>query len=81
MINYGYVCYRLTEQHLDILMYAACGYTNKRIALMLGIKERTIKNHFGNIFKLLDVDNRTSAVVIALHYAFIEIPEFFGSLL
>ena len=39
---------------------------NKEIAANLNISERTVKNHLSNIFKKLDVSDRTQAAVFAI---------------
>ena len=39
---------------------------NKEIADSLCISERTVKNHISNIFKKIDVSDRTQAAVFAI---------------
>jgi DNA-binding NarL/FixJ family response regulator len=39
---------------------------NKEIANSLDISERTVKNHISNIFKKIDVNDRTQAAVFAI---------------
>ncbi len=39
---------------------------NKEIADSLDISERTVKNHISNIFKKIDVNDRTQAAVFAI---------------
>ena len=39
---------------------------NKEIASALHISERTVKNHISNIFKKIDVSDRTQAAVFAI---------------
>ena len=39
---------------------------NKEIANALNISERTVKNHLSNIFKKIDVSDRTQAAVFAI---------------
>ena len=41
-------------------------YPNKEIASTLSISERTVKNHVSNIFKKIDVSDRTQAAVFAI---------------
>ena len=43
------------EQVLDLLML---GFTNRRIGMLLGIKERTAKFHVGNILHKLNLKRR-----------------------
>ncbi len=39
---------------------------NKEIAIILNISERTVKNHISNIFKKIEVNDRTQAAVFAI---------------
>lgn len=61
----------LTSRELEVLGYAARGYINKQIAYQLGVSEQTIKNHMTSILRKLDANDRTQAVVLALHYGWI----------
>ena len=56
----------LTKRELEILKQVAEGMFNKEIAINLNISERTVKNHISNIFKKIDVSDRTQAAVIAI---------------
>lgn len=56
----------LTKRELEILTQIASGMFNKEIALNLNISERTVKNHISNIFKKIDVSDRTQAAVFAI---------------
>ncbi len=49
----------LTKRELEVLIEVANGMSNKEIALNLDISERTVKNHISNIFKKIDVSDRT----------------------
>ena len=42
------------------------GYSNKEIGIKLFISEKTVKNHITNIFRKLEVSDRTEAVVKAM---------------
>ncbi len=53
----------LTRREREILWYISKGSSNKEIAATLNITERTVKNHVSNIFKKLDVADRTQAAV------------------
>ena len=46
---------------------------NKEIAEDLSISERTVKNHVSNIFKKLEVTDRTQAAVFAIRNNLIQI--------
>ncbi len=56
----------LTKRELEILTQVASGMFNKEIAMSLNISERTVKNHLSNIFKKIDVSDRTQAAVFAI---------------
>lgn len=56
----------LTERELQILSLTAKGYTNKAIAVQLGISDRTVQNHLANIFQKLNAESRTEAVMRAV---------------
>lgn len=57
---------RLTKRELEVLVEMASGMFNRDIALNLSISERTVKNHISNIFKKIDVADRTQAAVFAI---------------
>lgn len=56
----------LTSRELEVLVRVANGMINKEIATNLNISERTVKNHVSNIFKKIDVSDRTQAAVFAI---------------
>jgi DNA-binding NarL/FixJ family response regulator len=56
----------LTKRELEVLIFVAKGNFNKDIALSLDISERTVKNHISNIFRKIDVEDRTQAAVFAI---------------
>lgn len=56
----------LTHRQRDVLKQLMEGFPNKVIARELGIQEVTVKMHLKNIYKILDVKNRTQAVRVAL---------------
>lgn len=56
----------LTARELQVLIQVANGMFNKEIATSLNISERTVKNHISNIFKKIDVSDRTQAAVFAI---------------
>ena len=56
----------LTRRELEVLKLIAEGLFNKEIASRLDISERTVKNHISNIFKKIEVSDRTQAAVFAI---------------
>ena len=56
----------LTPREREVLSLIGRGYANKRIALELGIAEKTVKTHVGHVLAKLGVADRTQA---ALHAA------------
>lgn len=56
----------LTRREIEVLKMIASGSSNKEIASVLNISERTVKNHISNIFKKIDVSDRTQAAVFAI---------------
>jgi DNA-binding NarL/FixJ family response regulator len=55
----------LTERETEILRFVASGATNAEIARQLWITQQTVKFHVSNVYRKLDVANRTEAC----HYA------------
>ncbi len=51
----------LTRRELEILRLVAEGHTNAQMAQMLWVTEQTVKFHLSNIYRKLDVANRTEA--------------------
>lgn len=56
----------LTKRELEVLKSIAFGNSNREIAITLEISERTVKNHIFNIFKKIEVTDRTQAAVFAI---------------
>ena len=63
----------LTKRELEVLILVANGMFNKEIAENLMISERTVKNHISNIFRKIDVCDRTQAAVFAIRNNLIQI--------
>jgi DNA-binding NarL/FixJ family response regulator len=51
----------LTSRELEILRLVAEGHSNAQLAKMLWVTEQTVKFHLSNIYRKLDVSNRTEA--------------------
>lgn len=63
----------LTKREVEVLKLLAVGMYNKEVAEKLEISERTVKNHVSNIFKKLEVSDRTQAAVFAIRNNLIQI--------
>jgi DNA-binding NarL/FixJ family response regulator len=57
---------RLTPREREVLVLIGRGYANKRIALELGLAEKTVKTHVGHVLAKLGVSDRTQAAVLAV---------------
>ena len=55
----------LTERELGVLRRLAEGGSNAKIAAYLGISEKTVKAHLGNVMSKLQLSDRTQAVAFA----------------
>ena len=60
---------QLTPQQLRVLQFIAEGALNKQIAYALNIKETTVKSHISDIFRKLNINNRTQAALIVQELA------------
>jgi NarL family two-component system response regulator LiaR len=56
----------LTPRELDVLRLIAHGRSNKRIALELGVAEKTVKTHVGHVLGKLGLTDRTQAALYAV---------------
>jgi DNA-binding NarL/FixJ family response regulator len=56
---------RLTPREREVLALIGRGLANKRIALELGIAEKTVKTHVSNVLSKLGVADRTQAALYA----------------
>jgi DNA-binding NarL/FixJ family response regulator len=56
----------LTEREAEVLLWVAQGKSNGDIAILLGMAEKTVKKHMGNIFNKLGIEGRNAATVQAL---------------
>ena len=56
----------LTKRETQMLAYIATGKSNAEIAEILKISDRTVKNHISNLFKKINVKDRTQAAVFAI---------------
>ena len=63
----------LTPRELEVLRLIAEGISNKAIAVRLGIRESTVKDHVNSMLDKLGAQSRTEAVTLALRRGLIAI--------
>ncbi len=56
----------LTARELEVLTHVAEGRSNRGIAKILGIEERTVENHVGNVFRKLELPEGNQRVLAVL---------------
>ena len=62
----------LTPREREVLVLIGRGYANKRIALELGLAEKTVKAHVGHILAKLGVSDRTQAAIAAVRAGLVD---------
>jgi pimeloyl-ACP methyl ester carboxylesterase/DNA-binding CsgD family transcriptional regulator len=55
----------LTQRQRELLELIAQGRDNAQVAAVLGLSEKTVRNHITSIFAKLEVDTRAQAIVMA----------------
>ncbi len=65
----------LSDREMEILVLAARGLNNQKIASQLHLSESTVKRHMANIFPKMEVHSRSEAVRKALEEEWITIQE------
>lgn len=63
----------LSDREVEVLKLVSDGKTNKEIANVLNLSEKTIKNHVRNIFHKLQVYDRTQAAIHGLRKGLIRL--------
>lgn len=66
--NYG-----LSNREMEILKYVVKGSSNRDIGISLFISEKTVKNHLSNIFRKLEVEDRTQAALKAVKLKLVQL--------
>ena len=65
--------FQLNDREQELLKLLACGLSNGEIAQQLYLSEGTVRNYTSELFKKLDVSDRTQAVVIAIRYGLVNL--------
>jgi len=63
----------LTAREIDVLSLVSDGYSNRRVALQLGIHEETVKGYMKNVLAKLGASDRTHAVTLAMRRGIIQL--------
>ena len=58
--------FAITAREADTFLWLAKGKTNREIAQILDMRPRTVNKHLEQLFKKLQVDNRTTAAAMAI---------------
>jgi DNA-binding NarL/FixJ family response regulator len=66
----------ISRRELDVLQALSRGLSNQQIAAELFLAEQTVKFHLSNIFRKLEVRNRTEAVQTAIRQNLVSNPIF-----
>jgi DNA-binding NarL/FixJ family response regulator len=64
----------LTTREMQVLKQAATGKTNREIALVLSITDKTVEKHMGAVFEKLKVNSRVEAVMVAVKKGWLNPP-------
>jgi two-component system response regulator DegU len=65
----------LTRREREILALVSEGHSNRELAQMMWVTEQTVKFHLSNIYRKLDVSNRTEASRWAHKHSLVVLPE------
>ena len=58
----------LTPRECEVIAHVVGGLSNRRVARMLGISEKTVKNHLSSIYRKLGARCRVEAILLVLGY-------------
>lgn len=64
----------LTPREKDILSLVATGCSNRQIADLLGIRERTARTHVSNVLAKMHLTSRTQAALVAVREGLVGLP-------
>src|SRR5829696_4329754 len=65
----------LTDRELEVIKALAQGKSDRQIAHLLSISEKTVGNHTSNIYRKLHIFDRTQAVIYAVREGVIDVEE------
>ena len=65
----------LTDRELEVIRALAQGKSDRQIAHLLSISEKTVRNHTSNIYRKLHIFDRTQAVIYAIREGVIDVEE------
>jgi DNA-binding NarL/FixJ family response regulator len=63
----------VSKRELVVLAQVAAGLSNKQIGGLLGISQKTVRNHLSRIFSKLGAGNRTQAVMKAMRLGLLNV--------
>jgi DNA-binding NarL/FixJ family response regulator len=66
----------ITKREMEVLKLIGLGKSNKEIASLLSITERTVKNHLVNIYEKIDCKDRTEAALFCVRNGIVSIHNF-----
>lgn len=58
----------LTDREMEVLELVAEGKNNREIADILGISDKTVKNHVNKLMQKLNITNRTEAAIMMIKH-------------
>jgi DNA-binding NarL/FixJ family response regulator len=65
---------RITPREREILGLLAEGFSARRIAVMLGVGERTVTTHIDHLYRKVGVNNRVEAIREGVRLGLVQIP-------
>jgi two-component system, NarL family, response regulator LiaR len=65
----------LTERETEVLKLIGGGLSNKEIAVVLNIGEKTVRTHVSNVLAKLNVNSRTQAALHAVRIGLVDLPK------